>query len=65
MYKADAQKKAQLIEFVTKNSIGAKNVFTLAIGDGNNDVNMIKTANVGVGIKRKDESGHAASTADI
>ncbi len=31
-----------------------KNAFTLAIGDGANDVNMIQTATIGVGIIGKE-----------
>ncbi|MGH0181798.1 UNVERIFIED_CONTAM: hypothetical protein FKN15_007675 [Acipenser sinensis] len=38
--------KAQVVELVKKN----KNAVTLAIGDGANDVSMIKTAHIGVGI---------------
>ena len=30
------------------------NAFTLAIGDGGNDVNMIQSANIGVGIKGRE-----------
>ncbi|KAA0703813.1 Phospholipid-transporting ATPase ID [Triplophysa tibetana] len=38
--------KAQVVELVKKH----KNAVTLAIGDGANDVSMIKTAHIGVGI---------------
>ncbi|XP_004835485.1 probable phospholipid-transporting ATPase IM isoform X2 [Heterocephalus glaber] len=38
--------KAQVVELVRKH----KNAVTLAIGDGANDVSMIKTAHIGVGI---------------
>ncbi|XP_024905477.1 phospholipid-transporting ATPase FetA [Pteropus alecto] len=38
--------KAQVVELVKR----YKNVVTLAIGDGANDVSMIKAANIGVGI---------------
>ncbi|XP_062858425.1 probable phospholipid-transporting ATPase IM [Trichomycterus rosablanca] len=38
--------KAQVVELVKRH----KRVVTLAIGDGANDVNMIKTAHIGVGI---------------
>ena len=31
-----------------------KKAFTLAIGDGANDVNMIQSANVGVGVMGKE-----------
>ncbi|XP_066581095.1 phospholipid-transporting ATPase ID isoform X6 [Prorops nasuta] len=38
--------KAMVVELIKKN----KNAVTLAIGDGANDVSMIKTAHIGVGI---------------
>ncbi|MEE6487396.1 hypothetical protein FKM82_014883 [Ascaphus truei] len=40
------KQKASIVQLVRSN----KKVTTLAIGDGGNDVNMIKTAHVGVGI---------------
>ncbi|NWI62084.1 AT8B3 ATPase, partial [Todus mexicanus] len=40
------KQKALIVQLVKKH----KNVITLAIGDGANDVNMIKTADIGVGI---------------
>ncbi|XP_068012406.1 phospholipid-transporting ATPase IK isoform X2 [Melanerpes formicivorus] len=40
------KQKALIVQLVKKH----KNVTTLAIGDGANDVNMIKTADIGVGI---------------
>ena len=39
-------------------------VYTLAIGDGANDVNMIQTANIGIGIKGN-EGSQAATFSDI
>jgi magnesium-transporting ATPase (P-type) len=51
--------KAEIVSFV-KNKSGE---ITLAIGDGGNDVNMIKTANVGVGLFGK-EGYQAAFNAD-
>ncbi len=47
--------KSDVVEFVKKMS----NQTTLAIGDGGNDVNMIKAANIGVGIFGKE--GHQAA----
>ncbi len=47
--------KSDVVEFVKKMS----NETTLAIGDGGNDVNMIKAANIGVGIFGKE--GHQAA----
>ncbi|XP_054252008.1 phospholipid-transporting ATPase IK [Indicator indicator] len=40
------KQKALIVQLVKKH----KNVTTLAVGDGANDVNMIKTADIGVGI---------------
>jgi magnesium-transporting ATPase (P-type) len=51
--------KAEIVSFVKKKS----KEITLAIGDGGNDVNMIKTANVGVGIFGK-EGYQAAFSSD-
>ena len=47
--------KAEIVSYVGNKS----NSTTLAIGDGGNDVNMIKAANVGVGIFGKE--GHQAA----
>ena len=46
-----------------KDHIGNKNETTLAIGDGSNDVNMIHTANIGIGLYGV-EGTEAASNAD-
>eukprot|EP00158_Paraphelidium_tribonemae_P008826 Partr_v1_DN28699_c1_g1_i1_m50503 putative ATPase, class VI, type len=51
--------KAKVVEMVTSN----KNVVTLAIGDGANDVSMIQTAHVGIGISGE-EGLQAALSAD-
>ena len=51
--------KAEIVKFM-KNSL--KKV-TLAIGDGGNDVNMIQTADIGVGIYGK-EGNQAATSSD-
>uniref|UniRef100_A0A913I3D3 Phospholipid-transporting ATPase n=1 Tax=Strongyloides stercoralis TaxID=6248 RepID=A0A913I3D3_STRER len=42
--------KAQVVDLVKRN----KKVVTLAVGDGANDVSMIKTAHIGVGISGKE-----------
>ncbi|KAM3936525.1 phospholipid-transporting ATPase IK-like [Leptodactylus fuscus] len=44
------KQKASIVEMVKNN----KKVTTLAIGDGGNDVNMLKTAHIGVGIIGKE-----------
>ena len=51
--------KSKIVEFIKKNT----NDIILAIGDGENDVNMIKTANVGIGLFGK-EGYQAAYNAD-
>ena len=51
--------KSKIVEFIKKNT----NERTLAIGDGENDVNMIKTANIGIGIFGK-EGYQAAYNSD-
>ncbi|XP_053556078.1 phospholipid-transporting ATPase IC-like [Bombina bombina] len=44
------KQKASIVELVKNN----KKLVTLAIGDGGNDVNMIRTAHIGVGINGKE-----------
>ncbi|KAM9325142.1 phospholipid-transporting ATPase IC-like [Gastrophryne carolinensis] len=44
------QQKASIVQLVKTN----KKVTTLAIGDGGNDVNMIKTAHIGIGVAGKE-----------
>ncbi|KAM9323754.1 phospholipid-transporting ATPase IC-like [Gastrophryne carolinensis] len=44
------QQKASIVQLVKVN----KNAISLAIGDGGNDVNMIKTAHIGVGVFGKE-----------
>jgi soluble P-type ATPase len=39
-------------------------IFLCCVGDGANDIDMIKVANVGVGI-RAGENQHAASSSDV
>jgi P-type E1-E2 ATPase len=50
-YRLSPSQKAEIVKFVSKNT---KNCISLAIGDGANDVNMIQTANVGVGLFGKE-----------
>ncbi|MCQ2817766.1 MAG: phospholipid-translocating P-type ATPase [archaeon] len=52
--------KSQIVNFIKMHNCG----ITLAIGDGGNDVNMIKTADVGVGIFGK-EGYQAAFNSDF
>ena len=61
VYRSSPQEKAQIVKFVQRNNPEA---FTLAIGDGANDVNMIQTASIGVGIMGK-EGNQAAKFADF
>ena len=51
--------KSEIVKFVKKNTKD----LTLAIGDGENDVNMIKTAHIGIGIYGK-EGAQAAYNSD-
>ena len=51
--------KSKIVKFVKNNSKD----LTLSIGDGENDVNMIKTAHIGIGIYGK-EGSQAAYNAD-
>ena len=51
--------KSQIVKFVKNNTKD----LTLAIGDGENDVNMIKTAHIGIGIYGK-EGAQAAYNSD-
>ena len=44
--RSSPSQKSKVVEFIKKNTNG----LTLAIGDGGNDVNMIKAAHVGIGI---------------
>ena len=53
------KQKCDIVEFVKKRT----KEITLAIGDGENDVNMIKAANVGIGIFGK-EGSQAAFNSD-
>lgn len=48
VYRCSPSEKAQIVNFVVQQDPEA---FTCAIGDGANDINMIQTAHVGVGIE--------------
>src|SRR3569833_346158 len=50
-YRLSPSQKAEIVQFVKKHE---KKSVSLSIGDGANDVNMIQTANVGVGIFGKE-----------
>lgn len=58
-YRAHPKLKAQLTHFLMKNGL-----FTCSVGDGANDIDMIKQANVGIGIK-DGENSHAAGSSDL
>ncbi|XP_030074451.1 phospholipid-transporting ATPase IK isoform X2 [Microcaecilia unicolor] len=53
------KQKAMVVQLLRRH----KNVTTLAIGDGANDVNMIKTAHIGIGINGQ-EGTQAVQTSD-
>ena len=57
--RSSPSQKSRVVEYIKKNSDG----LTLAIGDGGNDVNMIKMAHVGIGIFGK-EGYQAAYNSD-
>ena len=57
--RASPSQKSQIVSFIRKRTDST----TLAIGDGGNDVNMIRTANVGIGIFGK-EGYQAAYNSD-
>ena len=58
--RSSPKQKSKIVDFIKKNS----DELTLAIGDGGNDVNMIKTADVGIGIFGK-EGYQAAYNSDF
>ena len=60
LYRSTPAEKAELVKLV-RHTLPHKK--TLAIGDGTNDVNMIQTAHIGVGIRGK-EGTQASSFAD-
>jgi magnesium-transporting ATPase (P-type) len=59
VFRSSPKEKAEVIKFVQED----KSIFTLAIGDGGNDVNMIQTAGIGIGIMGK-EGNQAAQFSD-
>ena len=50
VFRSSPNEKAEVIRFVQRD----KGIFTLAIGDGGNDVNMIQTATIGIGLMGKE-----------
>jgi len=58
-YRAHPKLKAQLIRALMKEGL-----LTCAVGDGANDIDMIKQATVGIGIK-DGENSHAAGSSDL
>ncbi len=61
VYRSSPAQKADIVKYVRN---ARKDQITLAIGDGANDVNMIESAHVGIGIMGK-EGNQAASFADF
>lgn len=61
VYRSSPSQKADIVRFVRTAN---QSQITLAIGDGANDVNMIESAHVGIGIMGK-EGNQAASFADF
>lgn len=51
VYRSSPSQKADIVRFVRN---ARKDQITLAIGDGANDVNMIESAHVGIGIMGKE-----------
>jgi len=51
VFRSSPDEKAQCVKFIQNMDPKA---FTLAIGDGANDVNMIQSAHVGIGIMGKE-----------
>lgn len=60
VYRSSPGQKAQVVNFMRKYT---GDQVTLAIGDGANDINMIQSAHVGIGIMGK-EGNQAASFSD-
>ena len=59
VYRSSPDEKAQVVRFVMEDPEAC----TLSIGDGANDVNMIQTATIGIGIQGK-EGNQAATFSD-
>ena len=60
IFRSSPDEKAQCVKFIIKNDPTS---FTLAIGDGANDVNMIQSAHIGIGIMGM-EGNQAAAFSD-
>jgi len=60
VYRSSPAEKASIVGFVKRK---VKDSVTVSVGDGGNDVNMIQTAHVGVGLYGK-EGEQAASFSD-
>lgn len=60
IYRASPKQKEQVVQFIRSHNPGK---VTLSVGDGSNDVNMIQSAHVGIGILGK-EGNQAASFSD-
>jgi len=60
VFRASPAQKADVVRFIRANNSGK---LTVSIGDGANDVNMIQTAHIGIGLMGK-EGNQAASFAD-
>ena len=65
VYRSSPSQKAETVTYIRKNIENQwfSNLTTMAIGDGANDVNMIQSAHIGIGIFGK-EGNQAASFAD-
>ena len=60
VYRCSPRQKAQIVDLI---KMKIKDSITLAIGDGANDVNMIQSAHIGVGVFGK-EGNQAAQFSD-
>ena len=56
VYRSSPAQKAETVKFIRKRFGGqvGSSLVTMAIGDGSNDVNMIQSAHIGVGIFGKE-----------
>ena len=63
IYRSSPAQKAETVAFIKRGNRCGRGVVTMAIGDGANDVNMIQTAHIGIGIQGK-EGTQAALFAD-
>jgi len=51
IYRASPKQKEQVVQFMRTHNPGK---VTLSVGDGSNDVNMIQTAHIGIGLLGKE-----------